>query len=235
MKISYCICVWNEHKELDLLLNQLLPNIDLSDEIIIQGDQGKVTDEVISVIRKVLKDKRVSYLEYPLNKDFSRFKNNVLNQAKGDYIFILDPDEYLDQNLLLNLKSIIESNPEIDVFGFPRLNIVSGLTMEYAQSHRWNLSNIQLQTESEVLKKYGITGTLIERVVNFPDPQVRLLKNKKEVRYQNPVHEQFTGFQTYSLIPVFENENGFDLSFCIFHIKDFKRQQNQNNFYSTLT
>ena len=48
MKISYCTSVWNEHNELDALLRVLIQSIDDIDEIVIQGDQGKVTPEVLS-------------------------------------------------------------------------------------------------------------------------------------------------------------------------------------------
>ena len=62
MNISYLIAVHNEHEELKRLLDQLFEHIDLDDEIIIQGDQGKVTDEVISVIRQRSKDSRLKYI-----------------------------------------------------------------------------------------------------------------------------------------------------------------------------
>ena len=69
-----------------------------------------------------------------MKKDFAAFKNNVLKQAKGDYIFLIDPDEILHPNLLLNLKGLLIENPDVDVFAIPRFNHVIGLTTEYAQS-----------------------------------------------------------------------------------------------------
>jgi len=46
MKISYAICVCNEHTELNALLSFLTDVIDNEDEINILVDSGKVTDEV---------------------------------------------------------------------------------------------------------------------------------------------------------------------------------------------
>ena len=52
MKISYAICVCNEHTELNALLSFLTDVIDNEDEINILVDSGKVTDEVRAVLKK---------------------------------------------------------------------------------------------------------------------------------------------------------------------------------------
>ncbi len=88
--ISFCITVCNEHFELDRLLKQLFRYIDNTDQIVVQGDQGNVTDEVISVLSKYKKDERFVYVEYPLNKDFATFKNNALKHCTKDWNFLID-------------------------------------------------------------------------------------------------------------------------------------------------
>ena len=52
MKISYAICVCNEHEELNALLSFLSNVIYEEDEVNILVDSGKVTDEVRSVLNK---------------------------------------------------------------------------------------------------------------------------------------------------------------------------------------
>ena len=52
MKISYAICVCNEHTELNALLSFLTDVIDNEDEINILVDSGKVTDEVRAVLKR---------------------------------------------------------------------------------------------------------------------------------------------------------------------------------------
>jgi len=238
MKISYCICTWNEHLELTLLLKQLVNFIDLEDEIIIQGDQGKVTDEVVSVVRTALKDKRVSYLEFPLKKDFATFKNNVLKQAKGDYIFLIDPDEILHPNLLLNLKGLLAENPDVDVFAIPRFNHVIGLTSDYAQSQNWKVNSVFVKHDinvKEILDLYGVKDNEID-VVNPWDWQSRIFKNHIGICYSGAVHEKLLYFSTYSGLPV--DTDGFDtctFDWCIFHVKQLDRQIKQNKFYSTIS
>lgn len=239
MGISYLIAVHNEHEELKRLLDQLFHYLDADDEIIIQGDQGKVTDEVVSVIRSRLKDKRVKYVEFPLNKDFSTFKNNLLNQATKEYCFLIDADELLHPNLISNVKALIESNFDIEMFVLPRFNVVKELTQEYAKSQNWNVQTFLITDEitKTILNKYNcISGNLVPNVVNFSDSQERLWLNKKEIRYRGKVHERLSGYGTYTILPTDYNpeKTEFDLSWCIFHVKDFERQQKQNQFYSTL-
>lgn len=237
MKISYLIAVHNEHFELSKLLKQLFQYIDLEDEIIIQGDQGKVTDDVVSVVRNALKDKRVKYIEYPLNKDFARFKNNLLSESSKEYSFLIDADELIHPNLLLNIKGLLSENPDIDLFVLPRFNVVKDLTHEYARQMNWNVQTFEV-TEPESVKILNncIVGDAVTNVVNFNDPQQRIFKNKIGIKYQGHVHERMVGFSNYSILPTNPNTNNYevDLSWCIFHIKDFSRQIRQNEFYKTL-
>ena len=67
MQISYAIPVCNEHVELKKLLLFLLKYKNKNDEIIVQCDQGNTTPEVY----KVLYDLQQSYVEFPLNGNFS--------------------------------------------------------------------------------------------------------------------------------------------------------------------
>ena len=48
---------------------------------------------------KEYKDK-IQVIEFPLNKDFASFKNNLKDHCSGDYIFQIDADEYPDEYLM---------------------------------------------------------------------------------------------------------------------------------------
>ena len=174
MKISYCVTVHNEHEELDRLLRQLIGSIDDNDEIVIQGDQGRVTDEVTTVIKNYLfNDDRIKYIEYPLRingkPNFSVFKNNLFKNCTGDYIFNIDADEVVSEDLILELKTILMVNPSIEVFFVPRVNIVDGLNNEYA-------------------KKFGFERNTAGWI-NWPDWQMRICKRSDKIYWKNPVHD----------------------------------------------
>ena len=108
-KISFAICVHNEHEEIDRLLSQLVKYKKEADEIVVQCDQGNTTGNVYEVLNKY--KGQINIIEYPLNRDFAAFKNNLKNNCSGDWIFQIDadeiPDEYLISTVHYFLKKIL--------------------------------------------------------------------------------------------------------------------------------
>jgi glycosyltransferase involved in cell wall biosynthesis len=196
--ISYAITACNEHRELSLLLEVLRNNIRQEDEIVIQLDSN-ATEEV----RSIAKD----YIEFPLNKDFASFKNNLSKHCTKDYIFQIDADEYPNQHLITNLGDILEYNQTIDVILVPRINTVSGLTAQHIGRWGWNVND--------------------KGWINFPDYQWRIWKNNSKIKWINKVHERLERFETYSVLPQMEE-------YCLFHPKDIQRQEKQNALYETI-
>jgi len=196
--ISYAITACNEHRELSLLLEVLRNNIRQEDEIVVQLDSN-ATEKVKTVAR--------NYIEFPLNKDFASFKNNLSKHCTKDYIFQIDADEYPHQHLITNLADILEYNQTIDVFLVPRINTVSELTEQHIRKWGWRVDD--------------------KGWVNFPDYQWRIWKNKNSIKWINKVHERLHGFQEYSVLPQSEE-------YCLFHPKDIERQERQNALYETI-
>lgn len=236
--VSYCICVHNESAELDLLLTHLVPFLGKDDEIVIQGDEGNVTEKVFAVIEKFASE--VKYIEFPLNKNFAKFKNNAIKNCSKDYIFLLDPDEMPHHHLIQNFKELVSEYSDIDLFRLPRLNIVQGITPEYIQSQHWQTSKVFIPSNDEasmfILSQYGILSdskNFAVETINFPDRQSRIFKNNGILYDESrSVHELLTNFSIVAELPhVLANE--VVLWWTIFHIKQFDRQVKQNNFYST--
>jgi hypothetical protein len=198
--ISYAITACNEHIELDRLLNQLSSSIRDEDEIVVQMDIT-ATDEVKAV---VIKYKLMSYF-HPLNKDFATFKNNLKGLCTKDYIFQIDADEYLSDDLLTWLPDILFDNNTVEMFSVPRINTVDGLTEQHIRQWGWRVDE--------------------KGWVNYPDYQNRILKNKPEICWRNKVHEVLVGARTIATLPP-----GFDL----IHPKTIDRQEKQNNYYNTI-
>ena len=198
--ISYAITACNEHVELDRLLNQLSSSIRDEDEIVVQMDIT-ATDEVKAVVNKY---KLMNYF-HPLNKDFATFKNNLKGICTKDYIFQIDADEYLSEELLSYLPAILEDNSKVEMFSIPRINTVEGLTQEHIKQWGWRVDE--------------------RGWVNYPDYQNRILKNKPEIHWVNKVHEKIIGAMTTTEIPP-----GLDL----IHPKTIEKQEKQNNYYNTI-
>ena len=198
--ISYAITACNEHVELERLLNQLTEYIRPEDEIVVQMDTT-ATNEVASVVEKY---NLIKYY-YSLNKDFASFKNNLKGLCTKDYIFQIDADEYLSEELLTYLPVILESNPDVEMFSVPRINTVEGLTEQHIKQWGWNVNE--------------------KGWVNYPDYQNRILKNISTIHWVNKVHEKLVGAMVTTTIPP-----GYDL----IHPKDIVRQEKQNAYYNTI-
>jgi hypothetical protein len=201
--ISLAITVCNEHQELETLLDYLQERaLSPEYEVVVQIDHDNHTKEVVSVIL----DRGIKHWFCPLNKDFASYKNELSNHCSGEYIFQIDADEIPAIELLDMLPSILESNPEVDVYLVPRINTVSGITEEHIQKWRWNVKGDR---------------------INFPDYQWRIYRNDKSIKWKNKVHEVLEGYKQYTLLPA-EDE------FCLLHPKTIERQEKQNQFYNTI-
>ena len=210
MKISYAIPVCNEYKEIEYLLQYLNKHKREEDEIVIQCDQGNTSPEVYRVLQELSEFNNIPYklIEFPLNNNFAAFKNNLKDNCSGDYIFQIDADEYPEEYLMSHIDWLVDNNPNVDIFWVPRINKVNGLTQEHIDKWGWRVDPRDSR-------------------INFPDYQCRILKNTKEIKWKNKVHEVLTGYKTESQLPANDE-------FCIYHLKDIKRQESQNQFYNTL-
>ena len=205
MRISYAIPVHNEAEEIDRLLEHLLKYKNEEDEIVVQCDEGNTTGNVYKVLDKY--EGKIQVIEFPLNRDFASFKNNLKNHCTGDWIFQIDADEVPDEYLVDTLPSILKQNPNIEVFWVPRINTVHGITREHIKQWKWNIDN--------------------DGRINFPDYQCRILQNSPKIQWVSKVHEVLHGHKSQTQLP--SNDE-----FCLIHPKSIERQEDQNKFYNTI-
>jgi len=207
MKISYAITVCNEFVEIQKLIPFLLKLKRQQDEIVILYDQKNGNEEIASWLQKFNKLPNVQFWRGFFEGHFADWKNKLTEYCSGDYIFQIDADEIPNKNLIDNLPTILESNPDNEVYLVPRVNTVEGLTQEHIQKWRWNVNE--------------------KGWVNWPDYQWRIWKNKPEIKWKNKVHEVLEGHKTYAGLPA-------DEQFALYHPKDIERQEKQNAYYNTL-
>ena len=210
MKISYAITLCNEYKEFERLFNCLIKQIDIEDEIILLCDKPKMSKELIEYVEELFsnEDNQIKVLEYgEFNGNFAEWKNRLKNNCSGDYIINFDADEYPTTTFLTYIKDILINNPLIDVYYVPRQNTVEGITEEHLKQWGWY---------------QGELG------INYPDFQMRIWKNKPEIKWKNKVHEVLEGYKNLSALPHIEP------FFAIQHPKTIEKQEQQNNFYDSL-
>ena len=209
MKISYAIPVCNELEEIQRLLGFLLENKRDQDEIIILYDTNNGTADVETFLDHYNKNNLnwFKLFKSPFNKHFAEWKNLLSSYCSGDYIFQIDADEIPNKFLIDNLPEVLESNYEVDMLRVPRVNTVEGLTEEHIKRWGWNVNE--------------------KGWVNWADWQMRIYKRHPNIKWVNKVHEVLEGFKLHGMLPLEEK-------WALYHPKDIKRQEKQNNYYSTL-
>ena len=207
MKISYAITVCNEKLEVKRLVDFLLANKRKQDEIVVLYDQKNGDEEVINMLTKLNKLPNFQVWRGFFEGHFADWKNKLTEYCSGDYIFQVDADEIPIKYLIDNLPTILENNPDNEVYLVPRINTVEGLTDEHIKKWRWNVDE--------------------NGWINWPDYQWRVWKNKPEIKWVNKVHERLDGFKTYATLPS-------EISYALQHPKTIDRQEKQNAYYDTL-
>lgn len=209
MKISYAITVCNELAEVKDLLDLLLRHKREQDEIVVLLDSTKASEELVSMLRQYETHNIGHMVVWPgaFHGHFADWKNELNGFCTGDYIFNIDADEYPSSDLLMILPGILENNPLVDAYLVPRVNTVIGITPEHIAKWNWNVNE--------------------KGWINWPDWQVRIYRNKSEIRWKNRVHETLDGIKTYANLPA---EEGYALQ----HPKTIERQERQNAYYDTL-
>ena len=204
--ISYAILVSDEDQEFNKLITYLIRVKDKNDEIVVLVDSSKTNDRVKTILTN--SKLHVMYKEHSLNGDFSAQKNLLFSMCTKDYIVNLDADEMVSDEFIANLKEILKTNPDIEAFWVPRWNEVTGITDDWVQTWRWNKDSMNR--------------------INWPDLQMRVLKNNGTIKWSGMVHEQLSGYNSYAVLPL-------ETDYCIRHIKSLEKQIEQNKFYGKLT
>ena len=208
MNISYAIPVCNEIAEITKLLNFLEKYIDKEDEVIVLFDTNNGSQSVENYLRsKSVNPTFFQWYPYHFDGHFANMKNHLKSLCTGDWIFQIDADELPHESLIINLKELLKLNPTTELFLVPRVNTVDGLTQEHINKWRWNINE--------------------NGWVNWPDYQTRIIQNGPKIQWASKVHEVIVGFSTQGALPMEEE-------WCLYHPKDIKRQEAQNNFYNTL-
>lgn len=88
MKISACYIVKNEAENLARSIDSLQG---VADEIVV-ADTGS-TDNTMEVARQL----GAAVYSFPWQEDFAAARNFALSKATGDWLILLDADEYLDR------------------------------------------------------------------------------------------------------------------------------------------
>lgn len=90
-------------------LNSVLQQTYQNFELIVVNDGS--TDQTNEVVEKFLKDPRISYVRHLENRGVGPARNSAIREAKGEWIAIVDADNYLYPDALAKIVSLL---PKLD-------------------------------------------------------------------------------------------------------------------------
>ena len=206
MKISYSILTHNETNSLEELLKFLIKRKQPEDEIVILDDYSD-DEKTKAILDFYVSAHDIVFEQRNLLGDFASQKNYLKGMCSGDYSFNLDADELVTHWFMKDIHELLEGN-EVDLIYVPRINTVEGLTEQHIKAWHWQVNE--------------------KGWVNYPDWQGRIFRNRPNIRWEKPVHEQLTGFQTYAHLPM-------EQKYSIVHPKTIEKQEQQNKKYAGIT
>ena len=205
MKISYSILTHNETESLEKLLQFLITHKQEQDEIVVLDDYSD-NEKTKAILDYYSSTCHIELDQRNLLNDYGSQKNHLKSMCTGDYSFNLDADEMVSHWFMKDIHEILKSN-EVDLVFMPRINTVEGLTENHIRHWRWQVNE--------------------KGWINYPDWQGRIFRNRPNIRWEKPVHEQIVGFQTYAHLPM-------EQKYSIIHHKNIDKQEKQNSKYDDI-
>jgi len=159
--LSVCMIVKNEEAHLARCLHSLSP---IADEIIIV-DTGSVDRT-----KKIAEVYGAKVFDFKWIGDFSAARNCSLEQAKGDWILVMDADEVISHLDHDKLRLLLKQS-KTTAFSITTRNYVDGTGYE-----NWTENDGRYSGEEA-----GVAWV--------PSSKVRLFRNLSAIRFERPIHE----------------------------------------------
>ena len=174
MRLSVIVPVYNVEKYLEECINSIINERIEKMEIIVINDGS--TDNSLEILKKIKKTKRESNLKIieQENSGISVARNKGIEAARGEYLYFIDSDDFLEKNgLKLLLEEIIVKNADI----------IRGNYVEYYSENRIIKQNKMKDTELKG-REYLIKRqhTFVPMVWNCIYKRKFLLKNNLKFR-----------------------------------------------------
>lgn len=187
--VSLCMIVKDEEKVLKRCLESVLGIVD---EIIIVDTGSK--DKTIE-IAKSFTDK---VFNFKWEDDFSAARNFAASKANGDWILVLDADEYVDrENLIVGINEIKEHASKYDVYAVNIINF-AGRKGENIAQHKHariyrNNGNIKFhrKVHEQLIKEKGeLSYTISSLLIYHTGYLNQTVKEKGKNERNKPLVEQ---------------------------------------------
>jgi glycosyltransferase involved in cell wall biosynthesis len=145
-----------------------------------------LNDPTTPEYEKKLKLAGVHVINHSLVKNYSDHRNYALDRVKTKYVWFHDADEIPTVKLLTEIKKIIMMADEPDLIWIPRLNIFKGVQPIHALICNWTLQG---------------------EICNYPDPQTRIVKTRKGIKFVGRLHERLKATKNHKVLQLPYNQD----------------------------
>ena len=142
------IPVYNVENYIDKCITSVINQTYKNYEIIVINDGS--TDNSKEVLKKYENIKNITIIEQK-NKGLSAARNMGIKKAKGDYIVLLDSDDYIEEELLEKLENAINKKTDIIRYQAKTVNEKYEVITEYKEEEFYDLDK---NTAIEKILKY---------------------------------------------------------------------------------
>jgi len=205
VSVSLCMIMKNEEKNLARCLASVKP---LVDEIVI-ADTGSTdrSREIAEVFGAALQNTSWT-------GDYSAARNAALEQAKGNWILVMDADEIISSKDHDRFRSLVKetAGKQQAAYVIVTRNYTSKMDVENWQPNR-----------GEYPREEAGRGWM-------PSDKVRLFPNRQDIRFENPIHEMVEPSLLRLGIPNLQT----DIVVHHYGYLDDVRQQNKKELYYEL-
>lgn len=161
-RITLALIVRNESYFLPAFLARHIPHFDE----VVAVDTGS-TDNTISLLANA----GAHVLPFPWQNDFAAARNHGLAASTGDWIMVLDPDEFIAETDLADFRTLLSPDPPVDAFWF--------YTRNYSR-RRVPLPVSDHFDEQQAAPHVGPA---------FDSRKIRLFRRLPDFRFEGQVHE----------------------------------------------
>jgi glycosyltransferase involved in cell wall biosynthesis len=172
MKLSLCLAVFNEEKNIHYPLDSAY---DFVDEVIIVD--GGSSDRTVEIAKSY--GKKVRIITSPNPPMFHINKQKAIEVARGDWILQLDADEAVTPEQKKEINEIIDSKDSVEAYNMPRRNwfltrflMIGGQYPDYTiRLYKNGAAHFPCKDVHENVAIKGTVGFMKNPLLHYADPE----------------------------------------------------------------
>jgi len=130
-KYSFMIPVYNKAEYLQKYFSRVQHQTFSDYEIVVIDDYSQIDNSYQYLLDLAKADKRIKLFRNERNLGLGLTRNELLKRASGEYVIFIDPDDYIEEELLEKIDETLQENHDLDIIRFQ--NVSEAMTERQAE------------------------------------------------------------------------------------------------------